>query len=981
MRCLTLILTSILILFSISTGAFGQVSPQAYEGQTVAEVDLVSAPSLDLHDEYPLVQQKAGDPYSQQKVEATIQAIQKTGRFSHVDVQVTPELAGLRVTFVLEPAYYYGVMEFPGSHKKFSYVRLLQVADLPDQEPYEAHRVEQAKTNLMEFFKKNGFFQAKVTTSTQLEKANGLADVVFHIDLGHRAEIGKVTLEGPPREESIRLLDTLRSIRALVKGGTIRQGKFYTPKRIDAANTLLKDRLADQGYLASKVEIRPPEYVPATNTTDLSIMVEQGPHVSIKIVGASLSWIPFLGDRNKHRLIPMYQERTFDQDLVQEGKRNLTDFFQSKGYFDVKVTTAVQRDQNDVSVVYDVQKGERHKVEAITFEGNRHLSDDQLESAVAVKPHHFLSRGKFSDKLVRQSAKNIEAVYTDNGFEEVSVSPQVVNKDANIQVTFQITEGPQTTVEAVNFQGTHNFTPQSLRPQGGYVLTEGAPYSPHKMSQDRGSILASYLDAGYLSASVNSTVDRDPQDAHKVIVTYKIKEGQEVKISKVAITGQKVTRRDYIARTAGLGPNTPFSQGKLLEAESGLYNLGLFNWASVGPRRPVTDQSAEEAVIKVHESRRNDITYGFGIEISKRGGNIPTGTVAVPGLPTVGLGGAQIQPSEETFVSPRGSVQYTRHNIRGLGETGAISLLAARLDQRVLATYSDPQFRGSSWSTLLSLSAERNTENPLFAARLENFSYQFERPITHSKTTTAQLRYSFGKTNLNQLLVPELVLPADRSVRLSTFSGTIIRDTRDKPLDSHRGFYETADFGITGSAIGASADFSRFLGQIANYHPMKKNLVWANSLRIGMAKAYSGSRVPTSERFFAGGGTTLRGFPVNGAGPQRVVPFCTNPLDQTTCVNVTIPVGGNELFIVNSELRFPIPVLISNLGGAVFYDGGNVFRTINFSDFTSNYSNTIGFGIRYNTPVGPVRFDIGHNLNPVPGFRSTQFFITLGQSF
>jgi outer membrane protein insertion porin family len=225
----------------------------------------------------------------------------------------------------------------------------------------------------------------------------------------------------------------------------------------------------------------------------------------------------------------------------------------------------------------------------------------------------------------------------------------------------------------------------------------------------------------------------------------------------------------------------------------------VFDWANVGPRKPISDQTDEEAVIKVHEAKRNTITYGFGLEIAKRGGNVPAGTLAVPGLPPIGIGNGENKfvSGEKTFVSPRGTVEFTRRNIRGLAETGTISLLLARLDQRLLATYADPQFRGSHWRTLTSLSAERNTQNPLFAATLGSGSFQFERNLDRAKTTTAQFRYEFTHTSLSQILVPQVVLPEDRHVRLSTLSAAILRDTRDQPLDAHTGRYETLNIGIT----------------------------------------------------------------------------------------------------------------------------------------------------------------------------------------
>ncbi len=241
------------------------------------------------------------------------------------------------------------------------------------------------------------------------------------------------------------------------------------------------------------------------------------------------------------------------------------------------------------------------------------------------------------------------------------------------------------------------------------------------------------------------------------------------------------------------------------------------------------------------------------------------------------------------------------------------------------------------------------------------------------------MRYDFNKTDLSHLLVPELVLPQDRNVHLSTLSSTMIRDTRDKPLDAHRGIFSTVDFRITPTALGSSATFAKLFGQYAYYKPIHST-VFANSVRLGLAKAFGNSFVPTSQLYFSGGGTSLRGFPIDEAGPQRIVPFCNVLKGQTGCVNVTLPVGGRQLFILNSEMRFPLRVM-KDLGGVFFYDGGNVYSAINFNNFTSNYTNTVGVGLRYATPIGPIRVDVGRNLNPVPGINATQYFITLGQAF
>jgi outer membrane protein insertion porin family len=444
--------------------------------------------------------------------------------------------------------------------------------------------------------------------------------------------------------------------------------------------------------------------------------------------------------------------------------------------------------------------------------------------------------------------------------------------------------------------------------------------------------------------------------------------------------GQRHTRLPLIARTAKILPETPMRRLQLLEAESRLYDLNIFDWSSVGPSKPITDQTDETALVKVHEANRNQIAYGVGFEVSHRGGNIPTGTVALPGGGgTIGLGGQQIAPSQSTFASPRGLIEYTRRNLRGLGETASGSILLSRLDQKMLTTYGQPHFIGSDWSSLTSFSIERNSENPLFTAGLGDLSFQVERLISKKTNTRLQLRYDFNKTDLSHLLVPELVLNQDLHVHLSTVSGTLIRDSRDKPLDAHRGTFATVNLGITPTAFGSSANFAKLFAQYAYYKPVH-SLVFASSIRLGFASPFAGSFVPTSQLFFSGGGTSLRGFPIDEAGPQRLVPFCNVLKGQSGCVNVTVPVGGKQLFILNSEARFPLGIMKA-LGGVVFYDGGNVYSAINLHNFVDNYSNTIGIGLRYATPIGPIRIDFGRNLNPVPGIGANQYFITVGQAF
>jgi outer membrane protein assembly factor BamA len=952
----------------------------SYEGQKAAAVELVATPKISVESLRPLVQQRAGEPYSSSKVADTISALQGTGRFTKVEVDVKPDPGGLRVTFTLEPALYFGIFDFPGATKSFSYTRLLQVVDIPNRTPYKQDLVSKAEDNLHQFLLSAGYFQARVQAQSQIDEAHMLANVVFAVDLGKRAKLGNVEIQGPEPEEVDRLLRATRTLRATVTGESLKPGKPYTPKRIDSGVKRMKRDLAKQNHLASKVRLDHPDYHQDSNRVDLVIDVRPGPVVKVHVTGAKLSPLPFLRDRQMKKLIPIFSEGAVDPDLVEEGRRNLIDFFQSRGYFNVKVNTNFQNEGSNVELVYNVERGSRHRVETVDFRGSQHFDKDVLSRQVTVKTHRLLlSRGKFSDKLLRQSVTGITAFYKNLGYEDVKVDTDVVDREPKVYVTFQIAEGSQTLVDNLTIEGNAHIPSSALSPKGGLRLRPGQPFSPKALADDRSHIMAVYLDRGFLNSDFGSRVTRLPDNPHRVGVTYTITERQQVQVDEVVLLGNKKTRASLIRKTVNISPAAPLSQRALLAGESGLHDLGVFDWESVDSRRAITDQTNEDVLVKLHEAGRNEITYGFGLQVARRGGNIPSGTIALPGLPPITSGAANFTAEEKTFVSPRGSITFTRYNLRGLAESASASILVSRLDQRALATYAQPHFRGSSWSSLLSASIERTTENPTFAARLAEGSWQVEKPLNKDKTRRIQLRYRLGRTILSDLLIPGLVLPEDQRVRLSTLSATWIRDTRDKPLDASRGFYQTLDLGITPKALGSSANFVRFLGQSSYYKPFGPT-VWANRITLGLAKAFGNSFVPTSESFFSGGETTLRGFPINGAGPQRTVPACSNPADPSTCVNLQVPIGGRQLFILNSELRFPLGIK-QGLGAAVFYDGGNVYSAINISHFIQDYTNTIGVGLRYKTPVGPIRFDIGRNLNPVTGVKATQFYITLGQAF
>ncbi|HSM87085.1 MAG TPA: POTRA domain-containing protein, partial [Candidatus Limnocylindrales bacterium] len=384
---------------AVSSASSG-VPSLSYEGQRVSSVELAGRPEINLKTMRTLIAQPINAPYRQQQVDATVQALKDTGQFSDVEVDVTPEASGLRVLFVLQPALYFGVFKFPTVASRFSYTRLLQAAVYPRQEPYTEGRVEEAESNLLDFLHQTGYFTATVEPEPKVDEAHGIVNVVFDIKLGRRAKFGDISIEGVSPEQAQKLKDSLRTLHARLRASYLKPGKTYSRGRLQKAIKYMQGQLGKRNYLAARIKLISTNYNPETNRADIHFHITQGPKINVKIAGAHV-W-----GRTQKKLIPIYQENAVDPDLVFEGEQDLTSYFQSKGFFDVKVQSHFERKPAGVTVLYQISKGKRGKVEALQFHGNQHFDDDDLQSHVPVKTARkffFWSHGKFSDQLLSKS--------------------------------------------------------------------------------------------------------------------------------------------------------------------------------------------------------------------------------------------------------------------------------------------------------------------------------------------------------------------------------------------------------------------------------------------------------------------------------------------------------------------------------------------------------------------------------------------------
>src|SRR5581483_9609721 len=342
-------------------------------------------------------------------------------------------------------------------------------------------------------------------------------------------------------------------------------------------------------------------------------------------------------------------------------------------------------------------------------------------------------------------------------------------------------------------------------------------------------------------------------------------------------------------------------------------------------------------------------------------------------------------PAGSTGFSPLISLNVSRLNFLGLGHTVTARGVYSSLEKRGSLSYFAPRFRNVEGRNItVTLQYDKSLNVRTFASQRVEGSVQLSQQF--SKSLTGLFRFSYRRVSVGSVIIPVLLIPQLlQPVRIGMLSANIAQDRRDDAGDPHRGIYNTADIGVAGRFFGSQRGFTRALLRNATYHRLTSSTVLARQTQFGVIIPFSAPRgltqqqsIPLPERFFGGGADSLRAFPYNQAGPRDVgAPLVPGgPSSQAT----GFPLGGNALFFNNVELRFPF--LGENIQGVLFHDMGNVFATVGRISFRFHQrdlqdfdymAHAVGFGIRYRTPIGPIRVDLAYSLNPpsFQGFKGT----------
>jgi outer membrane protein assembly complex protein YaeT len=929
----------------------GQV--QKYEGLSVVNIqfDPMNQP-LEPSELFAILPLKRGQPLRAADVRTSIDRLFATGRYADIQVDAETYNGGVIIRFITKNSWFIGNVKVAGKISNPPNAGQLENAtQLELGQPYTEIKLQQAIEGQRRLLLNNGLYRPTIRPIFDYDDQYQQVHIRFEVDSGPRARFSTPTLLGDLKMDPTRIVAATKWRRWL-----LHTWKPVTQDRVRRGTNGVESLYQKQNRLEAKVILEQMTFDAETQTALPTLRIDAGPRIQVNAIGARIP------QKRLRQYVPVYEEHAVDHDLLVEGARNLRDYLQSEGFFESDVEFKEQTVENDqASLDYLINRGERHRLVALNVTGNKYFTTDAMRERMFLQTASFLQyrHGRYSEALLKHDENAITSLYQSNGFRDVKVTHRVEDdyqgRKNDLGVFIQIEEGPQYFVSTLTVEGIQKLNKAAILATLSSVA--GQPYSEFNVAVDRDTILARYFRNGFPQVTFEWS-SRPAEQSYRVDLRFVINEGPQQTIRQVLVGGLGATRPGLVNRALRLNPGDPLSPTAIADTQRRLYDLGVFERINAAIQDPDGDTPSKYVLFQIDEAHRYSAAVGLGAELAR-------------------IGGCQTcldAPAGATGFSPRVSFNITRNNIWGIAHSLSLRTRVSTLEQQALLNYSWPRFRNNDKLNLSFIALyEQSRDVRTFTYKREEISPQLSQRLT--KATTLLYRYTYRRVSIDQatLKINPLLIPLlSQPVLLGQLSGNLIQDRRDDPLDPHKGIYNTLDIGLAEHFFGSERDFVRFLARNSTYHPIGKKLVLARSTEVGDIHAFHFQgdvldAIPLPERFFAGGANSNRGFPDFQAGPRDT--------------ETGFPLGGTALFFNQTELRFPL--IGDNVGGVLFHDAGNVYSSLGNFSFRVHQKNlqdfdymvhAAGFGLRYRTPIGPVRLDLAYSINPPNffGFKGSQ---------
>ncbi|PYQ90660.1 MAG: hypothetical protein DMG02_10070 [Acidobacteria bacterium] len=885
-----------------------------------------------------IVETTAGAPLSMVQVRESIAHLFSLGRFDDVRVDASLENARVTLRYELSPIHPVTDIRFAGrtgaAGIDIGALRRV-VADRYGATPPIGRTSDMVRL-LSDALAADGYLHPSVSSAVRLDHAPERATLTFTLEPGARTTIGTIDITGAP---SLPRSELLRRIN-LVQGAPFRRERLAS-----GLERYIQDR-RKRGYYEAKITPSI-QLADQDRVANVTLAVDPGPHVRVVFTGD-----PLPGDR-RNELVPVEREGSVDEDLLEDSTNRIEDYLRYLGYREAKAPHTREQRDAELVITFAVRRGPQYRVAKLEIAGNTNIASSEFEMALKLREGQ-----PFSDGRVADDAALVEDLYHRRGYASAKVQPTTGLRPTGntaaqvpVMVRFDVFEGERIVVDSITFTGNTSFDDAALR--GKMALQVGAPYVPGQLRQDRDQVQAVYNDRGYESATVDARPEFNPQNTRASIV-FTIREGPRVFVDHVLIVGNVRTDAGTIERELQIKPGDPFSLSSISESQRRLMALGLFRRARIGELRH-GNETARDLLVTVEEAAATTIGYGVGGE----GRLLP-----VPQEEAGGAAAARFQ------VLPRAFLEYGRRNLfgkpRSVNVFSSVSVplnlnqtqTSGRLTEyRLLGTYREPRLFDTATDGLLNATIEQQIRSS-FTFRREGITAQAARRLTRGLSMSVAYQIQRNELLAVNVAEPDVLLInrlfSPEPVRLSGFSASIIRDTRDDAVNPGSGQYLTANGQVDAVAIGSQVGFAKSFLRAQTFHtlPRSNGAILAGNAILGMAGEFNTEKpIPEPERFFAGGDTTNRGFALDTLGVRHE----PSETQRDTIDKNGFPIGGDATVVLMGELRVPVRGGLSVVG---FLDSGNVFQRVSQVDLTE-LRGAVGFGVRYRSPFGPLRVDLG----------------------
>jgi outer membrane protein insertion porin family len=702
-------------------------------------------------------------------------------------------------------------------------------------------------------------------------------------------------------------------------------GDYYSLSRLDEDLGRLRELYREENYPRAEVDLIAEDFFPENGTVFLLIRVDPEERIDIVISGADIP----------PRLIrPIWEEKIFEDWGLSEGEVRILERLRKQGYILAAVNSRIEQTGSGIKVIHRVDPGQKYRIRDLRFEGNRYLSTDEIKKALGVEGRTVLF-DTLDGKRIYELPGEIKLIYQVRGFPDTQVAFQFVQEGRNLQVIFSIQEGSQQRIETIEISGAVLIDPRTIRAH--LSISEDGPFFRPTIQREVEKLNGLYLDEAIRGTTIEPRIEAVGDDTFKVV--FNIKEGQTMRIRSLLISGNLVTQKKVIQRELRMRAGDPARADQIAASRRNLEGLGIFAAVSI-EEIPVSDEW-EHIVVSVREGNRNYVGFGVGLETKDP---IRSGSVLL-----------------SADLRPRGTAEYMRSNVFGRAASLSFVSQFSISEKRLVMIWQQPYFFFNfRIPTTLSGWVEEEDRDS-FTFEREGISATGMRAIVRDLDLLATVQYT--RTILKRLGVPPNEIDREfYPYSKTSLAPSLFLDRRDDAFNPARGAFSSAALEWALPLFQTESEFVKALFKYQKYFSPAARIVFGSTFRLGLGQG----KIPIHERFFAGGSNSFRGAEFDQLGPKDA--------------DSGIPVGGKALLLLNLEGSLPVVSALPDLSVVLFYDVGNVFANRSDVDL-ADLEQAVGAGMRYRTPFGPVRFELGWNLTAPERKGEPIVFITIGHIF